>query len=154
LWQVEQGWQVQHKDADQPYRSLFLDDQLDDGSNNLTQLLVSIQEHLDYLNKRNVLNTSATLSGIAWNGFSAAIDEIEILLEGNSEVSFLGLMEGGGYTDSVAAVRETIATIRSAIDTQDAELLETNIAKLDGHFKREIPDGLDVELGINFSDGD
>jgi hypothetical protein len=25
---------------------------------------------------------------------------------------------------------------------------------LDGNFKREIPDGLAVELGINFSDGD
>lgn len=151
---VVQGWQLQHKDADLPYRTLFLDDQLDDGSNNLTQLLVSVQEHLDYLNRRNVLTTSATLSGMAWNGFSGAIDEIEILLEGNTEVSFLGLMEAGGFSDSVAAVRETITTIRTAINTRNAELLETNIAKLDGHFKREIPNGLDVELGINFSDGD
>ncbi|MBV2123484.1 MAG: hypothetical protein KUF74_18735 [Candidatus Thiodiazotropha sp. (ex Ctena orbiculata)] len=151
---VVQGWQVQHKDSDEPYRSLFLEDQLDDGTNNLTQLLVAVQEHLDYLNKRNVLTTSATLSGIAWNGVSEAIDEIEILLEGNTEVSFLGLMAAGGFNDSVTEVRETIATIRSAIDTRDATLLETNIAKLDGHFKREIPDGLNVELGINFSDGD
>ncbi|MBW9260445.1 MAG: hypothetical protein K1566_03485 [Candidatus Thiodiazotropha sp. (ex. Lucinisca nassula)] len=151
---VVQGWQSQHKDSERSYRTLFLNDQLDDGSNNLTQLLVSVQEHLDYLNKRNVLTTSASLSGIAWSGFSAAIDEIEILLEGNTEVSFLGLMEAGGFSDSVSAVRETIATARTAINTRDTELLETNIAKLDGHFKREIPNGLDVELGINFSDGD
>ena len=151
---VVEGWQVKHKDSDESYRSLFLDNQLDDGSNNLTQLLVAVQEHLDYLNKRNVLTTSASLSGIAWNGFSEAIDEIEILLEGNTEVSFLGLMQAGGFTDSVEAVRETIATVRTAISTRDADLLEENIAKLDGHFKREIPDGLDVELGINFSDGD
>ncbi|MBT3012289.1 MAG: hypothetical protein KUF77_13640 [Candidatus Thiodiazotropha sp. (ex Lucina aurantia)] len=151
---VIQGWQVRHRDADDSYRTLFLDNQLDDGTNNLTQLLVAVQEHLDYLSKRNVITTSATLSGIAWNGFSEAIDEIEILLEGNTEVSFLGLMEAGGFSESVDSVRDTIAAIRSNISSRDAESLETNIGRLDGHFKREIPNGLDVELGINFSDGD
>jgi hypothetical protein len=34
------------------------------------------------------------------------------------------------------------------------DMLEISLGYLDGNFKREIPDSLELDLGINFSDGD
>lgn len=153
---AEDGWLVAYKDSTDAYRTLFLNDELDDGSEPLTQLLVAVQEYLDYLQARDVVNTAAAVSGIAWDAISATIDEVENLLVGTSETttSLFDVMIAAGNQSSVDSVEDSIAQVRDAIANQDADMLEITLGYLDGNFKREIPDSLEVELGINFSDGD
>ena len=153
---VEQGWLVAHKDSDLPYRALFLDGQLDDGTAPLSQLLIAAQEFLDYLQARRVVVVAAPVAGNTWEAVTATIDEVELLLSASDETtgSFIDVMVATGNQNAVAAVEDSLAQVRQAIADRDADMLEITLGYLDGNFKREIPDSLEVELGINFSDGD
>ncbi|MCT7360436.1 imelysin family protein [Thalassolituus pacificus] len=153
---IRSGWTLNHKATGKPYRELFLSNQLDDGTPALTQLLTSAQEFLDYLQQRNVATVAAQSSGYNWPLMATAIDSIEEILQGNSAstLSLFSLMTAAGYDAAVSAVRSNIAAARENISNQDALLFKSSAAQLDGNFKREIPDGLEVDLGINFTDGD
>lgn len=153
---VKHGWETEFKESGTSYKELFLAGDLDDGSEPLTVLITSVQGYLDYLQQRNVAITAAPVAGIAWDGIAESIAEVETLLEGTDDTvfSFLGLMETAGFQLAADKVRDNISEINNAIERRDADMLEIALGKLDGNFKREIPDGLEVELGINFSDGD
>lgn len=153
---TEEGWLTQYKNSAESYRSLFLNDQLEDGSAPITQLIVAVQEFLDYLQARNVVNVAAPLAGNSWAAISSTIDAVEELLQGSEHttISLFDIMIATGNQNAVDTVQGNIAQIRSAIASEDADMLEITLGYLDGNFKREIPDSLDVELGINFSDGD
>ena len=153
---VKNGWSVSHQGSADPYRTLFLSDQLDDGTAPLNQLVLSVQEYLDYLQARSVVETAATLSQYSWQAIEATIDEVESLLEGKAQTqdSFFDVMELAGKQNEVAVVRDSLQAVKAAIVGRNVDMLETTLGFLDGNFKREIPDSLDIELGINFSDGD
>ncbi len=153
---VQDGWEVAFKDSNYSYRTLFLGNQLEDGTAPLSQLLVSGQEFMDYLKARKVVNTAAQLSNYAWEGIAAAIDEVEFLMAGRGETntSFFAIMANTGHQNEVADVRQHIAAAKEAISNRNVDMLHVALGELDGNFKREIPDALDVNLGINFSDGD
>ena len=153
---VSEGWHIAFQGKGAPYRSLFLGNQLEDGSESLATLITAVQQYLDYLNKRHVVTASAAIADYAWPSVSAAIDGIESLLRGTEEssLSFFALMKAGGYEASVETVENNLKMIRSSIEFEDALQFEVAISQLDGNFKREIPNGLEVELGINFTDGD
>ena len=59
-----------------------------------------------------------------------------------------------GNENFIPAVESSIEQVRQSIADQNVDMLEITLGFLDGNFKREIPDGLNVDLGINFSDGD
>jgi predicted lipoprotein len=154
---VEQGWLVAYRESDLPYRTLFLGGQPDDdGTEPVTQLLISGQEFLDYLQARQVVVTGAPVSLHAWEAISATIDEVELLLVGDANTSdtLFDVMEATGNQNAVAAVEASINQVRQAIANRDVDMLEISLGFLDGNFKREIPDSLELDLGINFSDGD
>lgn len=153
---IHSGWTVAFKNSSQPYRELFSTKQLDDGADPINLLLVSIQEHLDYLKQRNVVTTATPVANTQWQAVAASIHEIEQLINGTeaSRVSIIQLMTSAGHTSSVETVKDNIAAIKESIQNQDANLFNVNVALLDGNFKREIPKGLEVELGLNFTDGD
>ncbi|MGB1091104.1 MAG: hypothetical protein ACPGYX_03185, partial [Oceanobacter sp.] len=139
-----------------PYRDLFLAGETDDGSEPLTLLLTTGQEFLDYLNNRNTVTYVASLSGQPWQMMTQSMNQLEGLLDGFSEelVSLFELMDSAGGGNEVTTVSENLAMANEAIEDQDATSFNAAAALLDGNFKREIPDSLDVSLGINFSDGD
>ncbi|MCG8313905.1 MAG: hypothetical protein MI976_11870 [Pseudomonadales bacterium] len=149
-------WQQQYVGSDDSYRTLFLASQLDEGVEPMTLLISSVQGYLDYLQKRRVVLSVALLSNHAWQSVSASIDTVESLLDGvdKTTVSFFDLMEASGAQVGVDSVRANIEEVRTSIASRDADMLEIALGKLDGNFKREIPEGLEVELGITFSDGD
>lgn len=153
---IQSGWTDTFKNSSQSYRDLFISKQLDDGAEPISVLLVAAQEHLDYLKQRNVVTTAAQVSDSVWQAVEASILEIEQLINGTeaSRVSFIELMTSAGHTSSVETVNENIAAIKMAIQNKDANLFNVNVALLDGNFKREIPKGLEIELGLNFTDGD
>ena len=69
-------------------------------------------------------------------------------------MSLASLMQASGNQTSVDTVRSNLAMARDSISDLDATSFNSAAALLDGNFKREIPDSLDVNLGINFTDGD
>ncbi|MDZ7925435.1 MAG: imelysin family protein [Marinagarivorans sp.] len=152
----ENGWRSDYKNTGKAYRTLFLNAQLADGTPPITQLLSSVQEALDYLKKRNVVNNRAQLSGETWVLMAALVDEVDTLLNGTGRNQFaiFSLMTANGYSSSVAAVKTNIAGLRDAINSRDAGVFASYLGLLDGNFKREIPNALNVQLGLNFTDGD
>ena len=153
---LRDGWSEAFKNSDQPYRDLFLAGETEDGSEPITLLITSVQGFLDYLQARTVVTNVAQVSDYSWQAVAATIDEIETLLSGAdaTTVSIFDIMESTGNQGAIETVEATIASVRESISNRDEILLEVRLGELDGHFKREIPDSLDVELGINFSDGD
>ncbi len=157
---VRDGWSLTYQDTGSPYRDLFLASELEDGSTPLVTLLTTAQEYLDYLQQRDAVSNVAQLSANgqfdSWALMSASIDSINDLLAGvaDEQVSIFELMISSGNAAAVATVQANIQQARDAITSLDSTSFNATAAALDGNFKREIPDSLDVSLGINFSDGD
>ena len=69
-------------------------------------------------------------------------------------IGILDFMTARGLEADVETVEANLAMAQAAAAAEDREALATAIGLLDGNLKREIPDGLGVDLGLNFSDGD
>lgn len=153
---VSEQWNNDYDETGNSYRTTFIAGELSDGTEPLTLLITSVQEYLDYLQQRDVVAITAQKAGIAWPLVEASINEIEQLFSGTdtTTVSFRALMQTSGYQSEIAAVDDNIQAAYDAITAKDSVLFSVAAAALDGNFKREIPDGLEVELGINFTDGD
>lgn len=153
---VQSGWLTSFKGRSASFQTLFIADELEDGTPALTALLTSVQEQLDYLRSRNVVNTAAPLANSAWQALGGSIMEISQLLEGqeNQPINFFSIMANASYSAYVDEVRENIRFALTAINEQNKPNLDMALSQLDGNFKRQIPEGLDVDLGINFTDGD
>ena len=63
-------------------------------------------------------------------------------------------MTAGGFQISVEQINSNLEEVRLSIAAKNPDTLDIALGKLDGNLKRDIPDGLKVDLGINFSDGD
>lgn len=154
---VQDGWLIAYQGSGEPFRSLFLRGELDDdGTEPFPQVFIAGQEFLEHLQARRVVVVAAQVSGHAWPAIGATIDEVELLLRGSrgSADNIFGFMESVGRQNEVDDVEDSIRQIRQAIAERNPDMLEVTLGFLDGNFKREIPDSLDVDLGINFSDGD
>lgn len=153
---IRRGWQSTHLSTGKSYKSLFLNNQLANDDKPVPLLITAIQTHLDYLAKRNVATIGAKAADYSYDNIKASIDEIKQLLNGasNAQASFFDIMTGSGAENSVAIVKDNIIAIEASLQSKNSTQLNANLGLLDGNFKREIPNGLDVELGINFTDGD
>lgn len=151
-----QGWLTDFNSGGTSYRQLFLNDKLPDDTPSLTQLLTAVQEYLDYLKQRNVVTTVAKFSNYSWPLVAASLQEIHTLLHGNGkdQFNFVAVMRSSGHEQEAATVTENTAFILASIEQKNASEFAVGVSLLDGNFKREIPNGLDVDLGITFTDGD
>ena len=154
--QLSSGWQTQFNAGTQSYRSLFLANNLQDGSSAISTLINAAQQYLEHLKARNVAAVSGSLAGSGFAALDNAIDSISQLLEGtaNTQVSFLQFIAVAGNETYVTNIRSNLARAKQACADQDITALNAALALLDGNFKREVPNGLNVELGLNFTDGD
>ncbi|MEM7561883.1 MAG: imelysin family protein [Pseudomonadota bacterium] len=152
---ISDGWQIDF-DGNGPYRNQFVNRQLPDDEEPMAVLLVAVQFYMDYLHRRNVATRAAQVSDHAYESIGAAIDQVEEIMQGTAgtTVSFYSLMQSAGFGSDVDLINSNIAAARAAIVIEDSISLENAIRALDGHFKREIPNGLNVDPGINFTDGD
>ena len=153
---LKSGWEENYLQSGTPFRDIFINNELSDGSEAIDTLLVSVQEFLDYVPKRDVISAAHPVAGGGWDNVSSSISAISQLLKGTDTtvVSIFSLMEAAGEEVAVNTVEGTLIQARLHIGQQDATSFYTDSATLDGYFKREIPDSLDVSLGINFTDGD
>ncbi len=153
---IRTGWHSNYLSTGTAYESLFLNEQLSNDDKSLPTLLTAVQTHLDYLAKRNVATVSAQVADYSFENIKSSINEINNLLNGTTDtiVSLFDIMSSAGAQSSVDLVKTNIANLFEAIQNEDAVQLIADLGKLDGNFKREIPEGLNVDLGINFTDGD
>lgn len=154
---VESGWTESFLGGE-PFRDAMLGTSLPDGREPIVGLLIALQQHLDYVKVRKLEGTlDAQLSGNFYPNLTATLIALEALLEQpapDEAVGIFDFMLAKGLDEDVELVRTNLATAKQAALAEDRTALTAAIALLDGNLKREIPDGLGVELGINFSDGD
>lgn len=153
---INQGWEQDYGGSGKAYAHLLESGELAFGETPISVVLVGVQEHLDYLQKRDVVNNTAQVADYAWQSLRASIEDIQWLLEQGpgSAFSFFKLMTSAGYATTVAEVKDNIQFALDSIDQRDSVNLQLALSQLDGNFKRNIPNALDVNLGINFTDGD
>ncbi len=154
---IEHAWQTEYRDTGKSFRDILIDGEVDDGAEAVPALVSAIQQHLDYLRRRKLdAIPDARIADYFYENMAATLDAIEALLEGRNDqaYSFFRHMNDSGFGSYEILVRDNIATARSAATNQDRSALSSAIGVLDGNFKREVPEGLNVELGINFNDGD
>lgn len=159
---IQQGWTTNYRDTHKSYRDLVVDNQLeavlDDetGDSAIKKITVSVQEYYDYLANRDITLDAAQLSGSIWLALDSALKNTEELLAGTeaTELSLNLIMTNNRFEQTVTDVQANIETMRTALDDENTVDMESAARILDGNFKREIPDALDINLGLNFSDGD
>lgn len=154
---VIDGWQIEHLDTGKPFKDILLDGELDDGTASVVKLVTVIQEHLDYIKKRKLETVlDAQIADYAYQNIAATLQQIEQLMNGidDEQYSFFDHMNNSGFSAEVNVVTDNLGIAKQAVSARDRSAAATAIGVLDGNFKREIPDGLQVILGINFSDGD
>ncbi|MFW2372326.1 MAG: imelysin family protein [Gammaproteobacteria bacterium] len=154
---IQNGWETEHLDTNKAFKNILIDGELEDGSESVPKLITAIQEHLDYLKKRKLeVILDAQIANYFYQNVIATLDEIETLLQGQDDeiYSFYDHMSGGGFDDVIELINTNINLARLAANNQSRSELTSAIGILDGNFKREVPDSLNVILGINFSDGD
>ena len=153
---VSQKWNVAYRDSSAAYKDLYVAGQADGVSEPFNLLITTGQKHFDYLKSRDVANQAAKFSEYAWQSIAASIDQLEALLSNSTDVSngIFTQMNAAGLASSVTLLNGNIAEARQAITDRSDVSLNVALGKLDGNFKREIPNALGIVLGINFSDGD
>ena len=154
---VESGW-TESFGGKGAFRDTMLGAALDDGREPVVGLLIALQKHLDYLRVRKLdAILDAQLSGHFYANVAAMLQALEDLLEQPTPESAVGIFDymiARGLEGDVELVRANLAAARAAAATEDRAALSVAIGLLDGHMKREIPAGIGVDLGLNFSDGD
>lgn len=154
---VEDGWQKDFLTSGKAFKDTLLNGELEDGTESVPALIIAIQQHFDYLKKRKLeAILDAQIADYFYENISAALDGAETFLEGSNEdsFSFFDRMLAAGFSTEVTIVKNNILTARQAVANKDRSELTAAIGLIDGNFKREIPNSLTVELGINFTDGD
>jgi len=159
---IQLGWNDNYHDTGKSYRELLLSNQLEaaldneSGDSAISKITVAMQEFYDYLNKRNVTTDVAQLSNATKQALLASASITESLLNTSSEssLSIYTLMAKNDHEQDATTISTNIQTFVTAINTGTDEEIKSAAAALDGNFKRELPDALNVSLGLNFTDGD
>lgn len=159
---IQQGWTTDYRDTGISYRNLVINNQLEDvlddeaGESAIKKITISVQEFYDYLGKRDVTTNVAQLSSSIWQALDRSLTNTEELLAGTSSttISLNSIMDNNRFEQTVVDVVSNIQTLRTATEEMNTVNMQAAAKTLDGNFKREIPDALNINLGLNFSDGD
>lgn len=141
--------------AEDGYQTQFNNNTLSEGDS-LVVLFTSLQDYLNHLQARSVPTQTGKLANQGWKNVEAGIAEIEKLLskEADEAIGVFDFMEAANASEEITSVKNDLNAVKEAIANQDADLFGTTIGRLDGHFKRTVPNSLGITLGLNFSDGD
>jgi predicted lipoprotein len=139
---VTAAW-TESYEGSSPFREVMLESKLPDGREPVVGLLVALQQHLDYVQVRKLEGTlDGQLSGTFFPNVTATLTALEELFEQPTPEEAVGIFDFLLARDlgaDVEIVRGNLADAKAAALAED---------------RAEIPDGLGVDLGINFTDGD
>lgn len=156
------GWNTNYRETGQGYQELLINNQLENllddesGESAIEKITISVQEFYDYLGQRDLTIDVAQLSGSIWQALGKSIAGTQELLTGtdNTEISFNDIMEVNRFGQTINLLQDNIQTFQTALEEENTVDMKASAKVLDGNFKREVPEALDVSLGLNFSDGD
>ena len=163
---IHNNWNENYRDSGIGYRDLLVNKQLEStftenndidgtGTPAFTRLVVSTQSHLDYLTKRNITTRSAQASNSIWQALGNTYNSLQEFLAGTSNSSLsLYKMMGNGYDANIATLQENMKFFKLSIEEKNTVNFKSFSSALDGNLKRELPQALNAELGLNFTDGD
>ncbi len=151
---VVRGWNESYLDRGTPYREILLGAALEDGTEPVPALLIAAFEHLNYVKQRKLeAILDAQLANHFYENLVATLDELSSFLD-DGEYSFFDHMDSRGFGAEIVAARAAIANARALAVAEDRTALTAAWGETEGFLKREVPNGLNVDLGINFADGD
>lgn len=159
---IQQGWTANYRETGKSYRDLIIHNQLENalddesGESAIKSIMVSIQEFYDYLAKRNVTTNVAQLSATTWLALRRSLQSIEELLAGTEQttISLSSIMKNNRFKQTVLATEENLTALALALEEKNTVNTQAIAGTLDGNFKRDIPEALNINLGLNFTDGD
>lgn len=163
---IHNAWHKDYRDTKIGYRDLLVNKQLEStftesndvdgtGTPAFTRLVVSTQQHLDFLTKRNITTQSAQLSNSIWQALAHTHNSLQEFFAGtnNSSISLYKMMDNG-YDTNITTLKENMEFFKQSITEKNTVNFKGISGDLDGNFKRELPDALGTQLGLNFTDGD
>lgn len=163
---IHNAWHNDYRDTGIGYRDLLVNKQLEStftkgndidgtGTPAFTRLVVSTQQHLDFLTKRNITTQSAQLSNSVWQALEYTQTSLQEFLAGTGQntISLYRMMDNG-YDANINTLKENMKFFKQSINEQNTINFKNFSSALDGNFKRELPQALNAELGLNFTDGD
>lgn len=159
---IQQGWSTNYRETGKSYRELLINNQLENilsdeaGGSAIKKVTVSVQEFYDYLGKRAVTSSVAQLSENIWQALEGSLQSTEKLLKGHAatKLSLNKIMENNKSAQAAVNVQSNINTLRTALTEKNNTDMVAAAKAIDGNFKRDVPDALNVSLGLNFTDGD
>lgn len=149
------GWTTEFLETGTSFRDvLVVNGQLDDGTESVPALVITAFDHLEYVKRRKLEGIlDAQLADHFYENVVASLDELSAFLD-DASYGFFDHMETRGFGAEVAEVRASIAEARALAVSENRVALTEAWGEVEGFLKREIPNGLNVDLGINFTDGD
>lgn len=159
---IQQAWISDYRSSGRSYRDLVINGDLDtvllneSGDSAIKKVTVSMQEFYDYVANRSITSDAGQLSNSIWQALEKSLQSTESLLQGTTvtELSLNSIMQDNQSAQTVLDIQENIDTMRATLIEENSVDMIAAAKILDGNFKREIPDALNVSLGLNFSDGD
>lgn len=166
---IQSQWSTDYRETGISYLELFTNNELENyfssfdslgdgvGTPASEALVVAIQEFLDFAgNADTFAELNRYSSGFLWNAFDASINSIENILDqsANTELSLYSIMQSNGYEQDVETIQSNLLVIRLAIDEQNITDFKAAAQALDGNFKTSVINGLNINKGLTFADGD
>ncbi len=172
---IQSQWTTNYRDTGISYLSLFTNNELENyfssfdifgdglGTPSSETLIISVQEFFDFIaggeasKSADIFNDLTRYSSQPlWNALEASILTIENLLDQSSEteLSLFAIMKNNGYEQDVETIQANIVTIKTAISDQHTVDFIAAAQALDGNFKTSVINGLNINKGLSFADGD
>ena len=166
---VHAQWENNYRETTLSYQYLFTNNLLEDyfsvidvqgdgtGTPASEELVVSLQEFLDFAGNANLFTDLTRYSSTTiWQALEASITTIENILDQTpeTELTLLAIINNNGYEQDVETIELNIASIKQAITEQNTTDFTAAVRALDGNFKTSVLDGLNINKGLTFADGD
>jgi predicted lipoprotein len=138
------------------YLTKLTQNQLADGETATGKLLFSLQDYLRYLNQRQLNgHLDAQLSNLTRANLIAGLNEVEKLLTAShAKASFIAYLQKAGHDDLAQRLLTTLQQARTTTQTLNVAKMRPHYYQLLQLLERPLPEALDVNLGMNFTDGD
>ena len=164
---IQNQWKVDYRNTGISYQTLFSQNTLeeyfssfdDDGKGTPASeaVVVSIQEFLDFIGNADIINELNRYGNdTIWSALAKSVDSIEKILDQSdtTELSIYAVMKNNGYEQDVETIKTNIIDLKDKITNKNITDFEAAAKALDGNFKTSVINGLNINKGLTFADGD
>ncbi len=165
---IQSQWIEDYRDTQKSYEFLFGNNELEnyfsvidiegDGTGKPASeaLVVALQEFLDFTGNTPLFTDLTQYSSdTIWQALSASVTAIEnTLMASDSPLTLVAIIKNNGFEQDAISIQENIAYIKEAISDKNPTNFYAASKALDGNFKTTVLDGLNINKGLTFADGD